>query len=1069
MDFLFYGCALEAAICGFFAIKMKRRNYGYILLAALLIIQDLVCVMLFSCQNVNKAKDYICGWYILHSLLVCGILYMVTSMSRRKRFILFLVPGMILTVIEIAIIAGNFSGQKNLEFKKVLKMGTTWWVSQPMKGVSGLYSFETFTILMFAMVAFVIALLIACRIQSARQFRRRYDALIVMMVCLASVDVMGTLMVWPCWILTLIMNVCLGIGFYYVNVYSRFKLKDWALISFANSMSDGFVLFDEYGDLNYMNDRVKYSIDHHSIHQLSTINGIKELLEDKKDMYGKEVIAFRNQADTEDIYFNIAEKSLDERGRSVGTIYTLHDTTDSILKLKAMEDANEELERAAKMKADFLANMSHEIRTPMNAVIGMAEIALREKLPPVVADYLIQIQNSGRNLVNIINDILDYSKIEAGKMEIIPERYEPMSELSDIANVLATRIGDKRLELFVVIDPKIPYALKGDAMRIRQIIINLANNAIKFTQKGLVAIVVSSERKSENEVVLTYHVVDTGQGIKSEDIPKLFKSFQQVDSKRNRAVEGTGLGLAICNSLTEAMNGRIGVTSRYGEGSDFYFSVPQEIVDGTPGLVVEDAANKHAFVLNTNNLMLDKFIDEINSLGVSGAIIKSLDEYAPTGKKDYLFFEDYEYSDSIKRFLDEHPELDGVIRVNYDSTFTSRKKNLHVLRRPQTTLNLVSVLNGQEVVYRTKDDKDEFRIDYTAPDARILIVDDNAINVTIAEGLLKPIKAECVGALSGKEAIDRLRKEDFDLVLMDHMMPDMDGIETTKAIRAEVERAKDTPIIALTANVLEGVKDMFLKEGMNDFVAKPVDVKDIITKVKMWLPEDKIRIKTEEELDAEAVDEAAMEAMAEEEHVKKTAWFDGLDNEAAIKGLGTPELFAKIVEEYYRSGRAKHDSIKEAYDTEDWTNYTIRVHALKSSSRQIGAAELGEMAAELEKAGNAQDIDYIRANNAAALDAFDDLLLRLSGYFPDEQSNEDAAEKPEITVEEFEALETELSEACDSLDMDGMEAVKDKLKGFAVPEAAKEALGKLYDAIDDIDTDACMELISELKTHVFGA
>ena len=1057
---------MEAAICGFFAIKMKRKNYGYILLAALLIIQDLICVILFSCQNVTKARDYICWWYIIHSLLVCGILYMVTSMIRRKIAILYLVPGMILTVIEVAIIAGNFSGQKNLEFKKVLKMGATWWVSQPMKGATGLYSFKTFTILMFAMVAYVIALLIASRLQSARQFRRRYDVLIIMMCWLAAVDVMGTLMVWPCWILTFLMNICLGIGFYYVNVFASFKLRDWALISFANGMSDGFVLFDEYGDLNYMNDRVKYSIDHHAIHRLSSIEGIKELLEEKKDLYGKEVIVFRNQTDTEDIFFSITEKSLDERGRRVGTIYVLHDTTDSILKLKAMEDANEELERAAKMKADFLANMSHEIRTPMNAVIGMAEIALREKLPPVVADYLIQIQNSGRNLVNIINDILDYSKIEAGKMEIIPERYEPMSELSDIANVLATRIGDKRLELFVVIDPKIPYALKGDAMRIRQIIINLANNAIKFTQKGIVAIVVSSERKNEGEVVLTYHVIDTGQGIKSEDIPKLFKSFQQVDSKRNRAVEGTGLGLAICNSLTEAMNGRIGVSSRYGEGSDFYFSVPQEIVDGTPGLVVEDAANKHVFVLNTNNLMLDKFIDEINSLGVSGAIIKSLDEYEPTGKKDFLFFEDFEYGDSIKKFLDEHPDVDGVIRVNYDSTFTSKKKNLHVLRRPQTTLNLVAVLNGQEAVYRTKDDKEEFRIDYTAPEARILIVDDNAINVTIAEGLLKPIKAECVGALSGKEAVDRLRKEDFDLVLMDHMMPDMDGIETTKVIRAEVERAKNTPIIALTANVLEGVKDMFLKEGMNDFVAKPVDVKDIITKVRKWLPEDKLRIKTEEELDAEAADEAAMEANAEEARIKKNAWFDGLDNENAIKGLGTPELFAKIVEEYYRSGRARYDSIKEAYDTEDWANYTIRVHALKSSSRQIGAAELGEMAAELEKAGNARDLDYIKANNGPALDAFDDLLLKLSGYFPEQDDAQDDSELIEITADVIETLSDELSEACDSLDMDGMEAVKDKLKGYAFPEEAKTVLSKLYDAIDDIDTDACMELVSELKTLI---
>ena len=1028
--------------------------------------QDIICLKLFSCENVIEAKQLLVAWYVVHSLILMAFLYMTVMMSKRKRFILYLVPGMILTVLQIAIELGNFGEYRNLAFKKSIRMGNTWWIAERIPSSSGFYSFKTCLLLMAAMVVFIIALLVSCRIQSAKQFRLKYDVMIFFMLWLTAVDVFSNIHYWPAWILTLLTNVALCFGFYFINVYSQIKLRDWALINFANGLGDGLVLFDEYDDLNYMNDRMKYSINHNAIYKLSSREGINELLNEKKDYYGKEVVCIRNQDDTDDIYFKITEKNLDEHGRNVGTIVILHDSTDSVLKLKAMEEANEELERAAKMKADFLANMSHEIRTPMNAVIGMAELCLREKLPPVVSDYIIQIQNSGRNLVNIINDILDYSKIEAGKMEIIPERYEPMSELSDIANVLATRIGDKRLELFVVIDPSIPSVLKGDAMRIRQILINLANNAIKFTSKGMVVIIVGCERKSKDEVVITYHVKDTGQGIKNEDIPKLFKSFQQVDAKRNRAVEGTGLGLAICNSLTEAMNGRIGVTSKYGEGSDFYFSIPQEILDETPGLVVEDAANKHVFVLNTDKLMLDRFIEEIASLGVSGEIITSLDDFAPSGKKDFLFFEDYEYSDSVKKLLDDHPDVTGVIRVNFDSKFTAKKKNLLVIRRPQSTLNLVAVLNGQEAVYRTKDEDEGFRIDYTAPDARILVVDDNAINVTIAEGLLKPIKADCTGALSGKEALDRLRKEDFDLVLMDHMMPEMDGIETTKRIRSEIEKAKDTPIIALTANVLEGVKEMFINEGMNDFVAKPVDVKEIITKVKMWLPADKVIEKTEEELNAEAADEAAMEANAEEARVKQTAWFDGLDNENAIKGLGTPELFAKIVEEYYRSGRARHDSIKEAYDTEDWANYTIRVHALKSSSRQIGAAELGEMAAELEKAGNAQDIDYIRANNGPALDAFDDLLLKLSGYFPEQDDAQDEADLTEISSDVLETLTEELSEACDSLDMDGMEALKDKLKGYAFPEEAKAVLSKLYDAIDDIDTDACMELASELKTLI---
>ena len=1058
-----------AALCGLYSLKYKRKNYGYIVLSALILGKDIVCLMLLSCENADKAKEELVAWYVLHSLVLMAFLYMTTMMSRRKRFILYLVPGVILTVIQIAIEIGNLGGYANLEFKQSVRMGETWWVAEPISSVKGFYSFRTCQLLMLAMVIFTIVLLVACRAQSAKQFRLKYDVMIFIMAWLTVVDVLSVLQVWPVWILTFLSNLGLVFGFYFINVYSKVKLRDWALVNFANGMSDGFVLFDEYNDLNYMNDRIKYSVDYNMIHKLSSREGIDEILEEKKDMYGKEVVVFRNQDDTEDIYFSIVEKNLDEHGRNVGTIFVLHDTTDSVLKLKAMEEANEELDRAARMKADFLANMSHEIRTPMNAVIGMAELCLREKLPPVVSDYIIQIQNSGKNLVNIINDILDYSKIEAGKMEIIPERYEPMSELTDIANVLATRIGSKKLELFVIIDPKIPSVLKGDAMRIRQIIINLANNAIKFTAKGMVSILVSCERKGEGEVVLTYHVKDTGQGIKNEDIPKLFKSFQQVDAKRNRAVEGTGLGLAICNSLTEAMNGRIGVTSKYGEGSDFYFSIPQEIVEDIPGLVVEDAADKYAYVLNKSDIMVNKFVEEIRGLGVSGRAIRSLDEFAASGKKDFLFFEDIDYGAEIKTFLDGHKDVTGVILVNFDSAFTAKQDNLLVMRRPQTTLNLVAFLNGQEMAHRKRDTESEFRIDYTAPDARILIVDDNAINVTIAEGLLKPIKAYCTGALSGREAVDRLRKEDFDLVLMDHMMPEMDGVETTRVIKTQIERAKDTPVIALTANVLEGVKDMFLKEGMCDFVAKPVDVKDMITKVKKWLPPEKVIQKSEAELNAEAADEAAMEANAEAARVRQTAWFDGLDNENAIKGLGSPELFVKIVEEYYRSGRGRYDGIKSAYEAEDWKDYTIKVHALKSSSRQIGALDLGDMAAELEKAGNAQDIGYIKENTAAALDAFDDLLLKLSGHFPDEDAAGLGEELPAITPEALDELTEELSEACDSLDMDGMEAVKDKLKGYSFPDEAGEVLSKLYAAIDDIDTDMAAELIKELKNHVYSS
>ena len=741
----------------------------------------------------------------------------------------------------------------------------------------------------------------------------------------------------------------------------------------------------------------------------------------------------------------------------------------------AMEEANIELEKAAKMKADFLANMSHEIRTPMNAVIGMAEIALREELPPQVEDYLLQIQNSGKNLLNIINDILDFSKIEAGKMEIIPERYEPLSEINDIANVLATRIGDKKLELFVICDNNMPHALEGDVMRIRQILINIANNAIKFTKEGMVLIKIGVEKLSENTINLNFNVIDTGQGIKSEDLDKLFVSFQQVDSKRNRSVEGTGLGLAISQKLCEAMHGKIGVTSKYGEGSDFHFTIPQKILDPALDLVVTDAQKKHAVVLNERPDMLGMFIEEMGRLGVDGKVISKLSEYEPTGETDFLFFEEDRYDNEVRTYLDEHKDVIGVILVDFDSDFEADRSNLRIMRRPESTLGMVMILNGKVFGHDASEGHAAFKIDFIAPDAKILIVDDNAINITIAQGLMKPIGCTCVGARSGKEAIERLEKEEFDIVLMDHMMPEMDGVETTRVIRRLMPQIADMPIIALTANAMEGVREMFISEGMNDFVAKPIDIRNLSAKLKQWLPEEKILMgdAMHEVLDKKAeagsidvpTDQAGgSESMDSGDAGNAILEIEGLDHKKAIEALGSMELYQTIVKEYYRSGETKCAEIRAAYDNEDWKDYTIKVHALKSSSRQIGALELGDMAEQLENAGKALDMDTIKNNTELTLNTFNQLLDKLALYFKEEEV--DTGSLSEIDSDTFDAILGRLSAACDDLDMDEMEACRTELKKYAYNDEVQELLDQMYEAIDNIDVDACVELIDKIRGHI---
>ena len=638
-------------------------------------------------------------------------------------------------------------------------------------------------------------------------------------------------------------------------------------------------------------------------------------------------------------------------------------------------------------------------------------------------------------------------------MEIIEEEYEPFDEYLDIANVVATRIGDKPLELFVLVETELPHKLFGDAMRIRQVLINLANNAVKFTKEGMVRVHITCEPDPNDEttVNVTYHVVDTGIGIKEEDLNKLFVSFQQVDSKRNRSVEGTGLGLAIAKKLVEAMNGTIGVNSEYGKGSDFWFNIPQKIIDDTNDLVVSDAPGKYTFVLDEKGEMSGVFEDEMKRLGVESSAITTIGEYAPSGKKDFLFFKEERYDDQIKEFLDSHKDVTGVILVDVASEFESDRPNLNVMRKPESTMGMVRMLNNKYSETRKIDENKVFKADFTAPDAKILIVDDNKINLTIATELMAPIKAAFDTADGGQEAIDKVMATEYDIVFMDHMMPEIDGCDATRKIREAGDAIHQPVIVALSANVMEEAKRLFEEAGMNDFVAKPVDVRKLLTTVKKWLSPDKIKEKDENELESE-------EDLVQEEVLIN---FEGLDIETAVHSLGSASMYNKIAGEYYRSGEDRLNSIREAFDKEDWEDYTIKVHALKSSSRQIGAMELGDKAEALEKAGKAKDYDTIKADTAEALNDFAELLEKMSDCYGEDDSS--SADKPLIDKDALSKLLAELEENCDNLDLDGMESIDNKLKGFAYEEDVREDIESLHKAIADIDTDVCMEIINRVR------
>lgn len=413
--------------------------------------------------------------------------------------------------------------------------------------------------------------------------------------------------------------------------------------------------------------------------------------------------------------------------------------------LREVEELKKIAETANRSKTQFLANMSHEIRTPMNAICGMADFLLDEDLSEKAREYTATIQSAGSHLLHIINDILDFSKIESGRMELIEDTYSVNGVIQDIMNMMMIRVRNKPIQMRLEAEDDVPKKLWGDKSRIRQIIINLMNNAIKFTDRGTVTLSVEFKNempdveKPELEPVkgqdgdgyLHICVTDTGRGIRKEDCQKLFRAFEQVDLQRNRDIEGTGLGLSICKLLVESMNGKIWVESEYEKGSSFHFYIYQWVMNRAPS--------------NFNK-----------------------DPYQSKAKK------------SVQKF---------------------------------------------EVV-----------------NARVMVVDDNRVNVKVASGMLRRFGIEALEVGSGIEAVEIMKQgEKFDIIFMDHLMPEMDGIEATKCIREISDyTAGELKIIALSANAVNGMEQQFLDAGMNDFLAKPMENDKLAEMLKKWLPENRI-------------------------------------------------------------------------------------------------------------------------------------------------------------------------------------------------------------------------------------
>ena len=739
----------------------------------------------------------------------------------------------------------------------------------------------------------------------------------------------------------------------------------------------------------------------------------------------------------------VDKETVDKAAHSLYTIAGV--LSDIAYKNHMLYKTNREVEAASRMKSDFLANMSHEIRTPMNAVLGMVDLALREEMSPNARNFVNQIKVAGKNLLVIINDILDFSKIESGKMEIIPDDYEPLSIVNDVANIVNTRIGDKDIEFTMDIAPSIPRMLHGDNFRIHQILINILNNAVKFTKEGNVKLKIDCEFHDgeENDVVLKIEIKDTGIGIKNEDKKKLFNSFQQVDSKRNRNVEGTGLGLAITQQLLGLMGGSIRFDSEYGKGTTFFIRIPQKIVDRMPSVPIPEERFK-VVVMCANEYVKEQLFTDLKRINADYIEVdncEDIEAYNP----HYLIIDKNELTNSLLDYLEKHTEINCLAIADYASRSSILLPNVHVIRKPVYSLGLYNAMGISDIKLFT-DTEEEDSFSFVAPEARILVVDDNTVNLTVAKGLLEPLQMNVDLASSAGEAIDLMNQVKYDVIFMDHMMPEVDGIEATHIIRRLMPEYDNVPIIALTANAVSGAKEMFIAEGMDDFVAKPIELKVMTAKLHKWLPENKIVPITAEE---------AERAAEEKKHLQPALEIEGLDTNTAIERLGSVDLFMTVMTEYYSAIDKKSDVIENHFNAGSIHDYTVEVHSLKSTSRQIGAMELADLAAELEKAGNENNVALIKEKTEKMLTMYRGMKEILGPHVPHEEKKElVAAAKDDIIP-----LLDQLSEALDCFDTLAIDDVVEQLAGFSYPtEEQQDFFEQLRDAaeVSDIDTIAAI-------------
>ncbi|MBO5337263.1 MAG: response regulator [Lachnospiraceae bacterium] len=613
-------------------------------------------------------------------------------------------------------------------------------------------------------------------------------------------------------------------------------------------------------------------------------------------------------------------------------------------------------------KVSFLAKMSHEIRTPINTLIGMNEMIARENQDKELETYIKNAQSAGRTLLALVNDILDFSRMESGHLNLTENVYQLASLVNDEVHMIQARAEKKFLEVVVNVDEKLPSYLYGDEVRIKQIISNLLSNAVKYTEKGTVTFSVSGDSSDEGEFFLRIAVADTGVGIQEKDLSKIFESFSRLEEKKYQNIEGTGLGLNLIKTLVEEMEGEIKVRSIYGKGSLFTVVLPQKVIDATP-----------------------------------------------VGMRTEAFREE-------------------------------------------------------------KEQLEKYQSGFVAPHARILAVDDNEMNHAVVKGFLKRTQVQLDTVLSGTDCLELCKENAYDIILMDHMMPEPDGIETLRLIRQQ-ENGKNhrTPVIVLTANAVAGSREMYLSEGFAEYLSKPISPDKLENALRKFLPENLI-------LPADAVEDEKKEPVSSRENLVMAEELPIQEHGRQISmklGMsycnGDEEMYFDLLDAYYKQGLRYVEILEKYFAEKDWKNYAVTAHALKSTSLNVGARSFSDEAKNHEMAGKEEKEDWIIRNWESFYQSLKEVLQEAADMLQENAGEEVVTETvadsqlTELSQEEYMEQCRQLLELIRNYEMSASEEKIQQMKTQTMeglePEKVQEMLAGLQEAIDGFDYAGAEELL----------